>query len=75
MFISNKISIYIQCNSEVKFVIFWRTCENFNLYSKCFEKKLNDKISFSYFIHEHLMKELNMSTENVYNICKKSGIF
>ena len=73
MLILNKSSKCDECNSEDKFLMFCRTCENFNLCLKCFAKTSNDKISFSYFIHEHPMKELNMGTEYVCDICEKKG--
>ena len=75
MIISNKNAKCNECNSEDKFLMFCRTCENFNLCLKCFAKSSNDKISFSYYIHEHPMKELNMATVHVCDICEKKGNF
>ena len=75
MIISNSNSKCDECNSEDKILMFCNTCQKFNLCIKCFAKSSNDKISFSYYIHQHPMKELNMTTEHVCDICEKKGDF
>jgi hypothetical protein len=72
--ISNNFLKCNQCNnSEDNFLMNCKTCKNFNLCMKCFSKSSNRKIAFSFYIHEHPMKEVKMDSHHMCDICEKPG--